>query len=203
MPSLLLGSEWLMLGIWKDWSMNQRGQSIWHQPTIFNLCTFSPIRDVRFGATAFILLFKYSWMFVLKVNRFMTLEHKSFRVDRSISEMSWPMEILAASTIWVANSPSVVISSIAANASSLALFFSPMKSTNLAKMQLSVTILANSGKCQEYHSLILIHSVFKSLSNLFRIYRILFNNGNGLANMLVLSVDIQLHLVPRHWMGQT
>ena len=31
--------------------------------------------------------------------------------------------------------------------------------------QLSVTILDNYGKCHPYHSLILIESVFKSLSN--------------------------------------
>lgn len=41
-----------------------------------------------------------------------------------------------------------------------------MKSTKRTYTKLSETILASSGKCQEYHSLIRIDRVFRSLSNL-------------------------------------
>jgi hypothetical protein len=70
--------------------------------------TNSPIKIVRFGATAAILFFKYSAKFYLYSEISITLLAKVFKCISSSSRISVPIEISAASFIYSARSSGII-----------------------------------------------------------------------------------------------
>lgn len=126
--------------------------------------TISPIKAVKLGATAFILCLRYSWSLSLNSICSTTLSEKLLTYKTSVSDISWPMEILAASIIYWAFSSSKTIAARSSFISSLMFSRFSIKFTNLEKIKLSLTIFYSSGKCHENHSFNLIQKVLIFLS---------------------------------------
>lgn len=93
--------------------------------------TISPIREVKLGATAFILCLKYSDKLSLNVIRVSTLAEKSLIYASSASFIGYPIESLAASIIYYALSSSWSISTRSSFISSLTFSLFSIKCTNL------------------------------------------------------------------------
>ena len=127
--------------------------------------TISPINAARFGATAFILCFKYSERDSLKLMSSTHLSENLLIWRQSLSFMSYPIEILAASIICWAFSSSRTTSVMRSFISSVTFSRFSTKLTSFEKILLSLTILVSSGKCHENHSFNLIQKVFIFLSN--------------------------------------
>lgn len=124
----------------------------------------SPIKLVRFGATIYILPFKYYWISLRNSNMRSVFWQRSFKHWISKSLISWPIELWEVSITLCDNSPSTTIYSTYYTVT-VEVALSPIKLTNFTKVWLSETILLSSGKCQEYHSLTLIEKVLISLSS--------------------------------------
>ena len=81
---------------------------------------------------------------------------------RSTSLMSIPMEMRDASSTSCAMGSSSVMAESSGSFSSLSELRGPTSCATRAYMTLSLTILASSGKCHEYHSRARMANVFKS-----------------------------------------
>mmetsp|Transcript_60769 Transcript_60769/g.185573 ORF Transcript_60769/g.185573 Transcript_60769/m.185573 type:complete len:352 (+) Transcript_60769:800-1855(+) len=125
----------------------------------------SPIKEQRFGATRSIFAFKYSCKLLRIAANLITSFAKWSMFCMSMSTMSWPIDIFMALVTSSATS-SEPHASAKGSISPSKLSRTRITRATLACAMLSVTILANSGKCHAYHSRTLIANVLIFLSKL-------------------------------------
>lgn len=126
--------------------------------------TFSPIRAVKFGATFIILSLRYMLRFSKSSYCCLTLVAKAIIQFISTSLFGYPTDDLLASRIDQAISELLTRSSKASRCSSESVSLSLIMYRQSMQILLSQTILASSGKCHPYHSLILMVKRFKFFS---------------------------------------
>mmetsp|Transcript_32959 Transcript_32959/g.94823 ORF Transcript_32959/g.94823 Transcript_32959/m.94823 type:complete len:234 (-) Transcript_32959:20-721(-) len=127
----------------------------------------SPMSAVKFGATISIFAFKYSCKLLRMAANLMTSPAKWSMFCMSISTMSWPIDIFKAFAISRATSSEPQASTRPSEpAASSKASRTRITRETFAYAMLSVTILANSGKCHAYHSRTRIANVLMFLSKL-------------------------------------